>query len=109
MQRIYIACYALLGSSSHFLLSYINMVWPFNKTSVAPERISTDEVIPLFDRDDTATNKGVSLEFSMIYDEVLDADKIYGALWTLLEKPGWRKVGARLRLNVPHSPSNHPI
>ncbi|KAH7394252.1 hypothetical protein DE146DRAFT_126544 [Phaeosphaeria sp. MPI-PUGE-AT-0046c] len=78
------------------------MVWPFGifgSKAVAPERVPTDEVIPLFERDDTATNKGISLEFSMIFDEVLDADKLSGALWKLLEKPGWRKLGARLRYN----------
>lgn len=79
------------------------MVWPFENKPVAPESIPTDEVIPLFDRDDTPANRGISLEFSMIFHEVLDADKLSGALWKLLEKPGWKKLGARLRVNVLHS------
>jgi hypothetical protein len=76
------------------------MVWPFDKKPVAPERIPMDEVIPLFDHDDNPTNRGIALEFSMIFHEVLDADKLSGALWKLLEKPGWKKLGARLRVNV---------
>ena len=78
------------------------MVWPFDKKPVAPERIATDEIIPLFDRDDTQTNRGISLEYSMIFYEVLDADKLSGTLWKLFEKPGWRKLGGRLRVNVLH-------
>jgi hypothetical protein len=79
------------------------MVFPFNlfgSKPVAPERVLTDTVIPLFDRDDTRTNRSISLEFTMVFDEVLDAEKLSGALWRLFERPGWRKLGARLRLNV---------
>jgi hypothetical protein len=36
----------------------------------------------------------------MVFDEVLDADKLSSALWTLIDRPGWKKLGARLRLNV---------
>jgi hypothetical protein len=35
----------------------------------------------------------------MQFDDVLDAEKLASALWKLLEKPGWRKLGARLRMN----------
>jgi hypothetical protein len=79
------------------------MVFPFNlfgSQPVAPERVSTDTVIPLSDRDDNRTNRSISLEFTMVFDEVLDAEKLSGALWRLFERPGWRKLGARLRLNV---------
>jgi hypothetical protein len=72
----------------------------FSNKSVAPERVATDTVVPLFAHDDTQTNRSVSLELSMKFDEVLDADKLSGALWKLLQKPGWKKLGARLRLNV---------
>jgi hypothetical protein len=68
---------------------------------VAPERVATDTVVPLFSRDDTRTNKQIMLEFTMKFDDVMDAEKLSGALWKLLERPGWRKLGARLRRNVP--------
>jgi hypothetical protein len=79
------------------------MAFLFNllsKKPVAPERVPTDTIIPLFDRDDTAPNRAISLEFTMVFGAVMDADKLSGALWKLLERPGWRKLGARLRLNV---------
>lgn len=40
------------------------------------------------------------VDFSMKFDDVLDVQKVVGALERLLAKPGWRKLGARLRLNV---------
>ena len=36
----------------------------------------------------------------MRFDDVLDSQKLVDSLWKLLEKPGWNKVGARLRLNT---------
>jgi hypothetical protein len=64
-----------------------------------PPHVSTDTVIPLHSRDDTEANKNVSVEFTMQFDDVLDAETLAWALWKLLEKPGWRKLGARLRMN----------
>jgi hypothetical protein len=72
----------------------------FGKRLVAPERVPTDEVIPLFPRDDTPTNRAIVVEFTMVFDDVLDAEKLSSALWKLFERPGWRKLGARLRQNV---------
>ena len=36
----------------------------------------------------------------MRFDDVLDSQKLVDALWKLLERPGWKKLGARLRLNT---------
>ncbi|KNG52712.1 lysr family regulatory protein [Stemphylium lycopersici] len=64
-----------------------------------PKRVATDIVIPLHSRDDTPQNRNISIEFTMRFDDVLDTQKLADALWKLLEKPGWRKLGARLRMN----------
>jgi len=64
-----------------------------------PKRILTDIIIPLHSRDDTPQNRNISVEFAMRFDDVLDTQKLADALWKLLEKPGWRKLGARLRIN----------
>jgi hypothetical protein len=82
------------------------MVFPFDilsKKPIAPERVPTDEIIPLFPRDDSVSNRAIALDFTMVFDSVMDAEKLSGALWKLLERPGWRKLGARLRLNVRQS------
>ncbi|USP73357.1 uncharacterized protein yc1106_00631 [Curvularia clavata] len=65
----------------------------------APRHIPTDSVIPLHRQDDTFQNRNLSVEFTMRFDDVLDAQQLADSLWKLLEKPGWRKLGARLRLN----------
>ncbi|KAF2851249.1 hypothetical protein T440DRAFT_395284 [Plenodomus tracheiphilus IPT5] len=64
-----------------------------------PERVPTDTVIPLHRFDDTVANRSINFEYHMQFEEVLDAEKIAAALWKLLERPGWRKLGARLRQN----------
>jgi hypothetical protein len=79
------------------------MAFLFNllsKRPAASERVPTDTIIPLFDRDDNAINKAISLDFTMVFDAVMAAEKISGALWKLLDRPGLKKLGARLRLNV---------
>ncbi|KAL6709483.1 hypothetical protein ACN47E_001418 [Coniothyrium glycines] len=63
------------------------------------ERVPTDTVIPLYDHDDTHANRNIAFEFVMQFDEVLDAEKLADALWRLIEKPGWKKLGARMRMN----------
>jgi hypothetical protein len=72
----------------------------FQQKPRAPERVATDTVIPLFRRDDSQMNRSIGIEFTMKFDEVLDAEKLSGALWSLIDRPGWRKLGARLRLDV---------
>jgi hypothetical protein len=43
----------------------------FGKQLVAQERVPTDEVIPLYQPDDIAPNRAISLEFTMVFDQVL--------------------------------------
>jgi hypothetical protein len=81
-----------------FTMSFLSNL--FGSKPVAPERVPTDTVIPLFDQDDNTAMRSISLEFTMKFDEVLNAEKLAGALWKLLERPGWKKLGARLRTNV---------
>ncbi|EUC41978.1 hypothetical protein COCMIDRAFT_8384 [Bipolaris oryzae ATCC 44560] len=77
-----------------FLLNYV-----FGQQQHGPERIPTDIVIPLNSRDDRMEHRNIALELTMRFDDVLDAQRLADALWKLLEKPRWRKLGARLRLN----------
>ena len=72
----------------------------FKNKPVAPERVPTDIVIPLGQHDDQHPYRSLVLDFSMRFDDALDVDKLVNALEKLIEKPGWRKLGARLRLNV---------
>lgn len=72
----------------------------FGRAPIAPTRVPGDVVIPMHKQDDQLVNKALTLDYSMKFDDVLDVDKLIGALKKLLEKPGWRKLGARVRLNA---------
>lgn len=72
-----------------------------------PPTVSTDTVVPLGPFE-IAFVTGVSiLHSTFIFDDVLDASKLKNSLWSLIERDGWRKLGARLRLNVTKFPHLH--
>jgi hypothetical protein len=58
------------------------------------------QVISLHSKDDTWKNRGIALEFTLHFDHVLDSDRLRYSLQRLLEIGEWKKLGARLRLNV---------
>lgn len=57
-------------------------------------------VIPLHSKDDTWMNRGIALEFTLHFDDVLDPEHLRRSLERLMEIGEWKKLGARLRLNV---------
>lgn len=62
--------------------------------------IPTDEILPLNAADDSAVLRTVVVVLSYRFDDVLDPQKLKSSYEKLLDRPGWRKIGARLRLNV---------
>ncbi|KAH7138321.1 hypothetical protein B0J11DRAFT_423588 [Dendryphion nanum] len=79
----------------------------FKGKPTQPEHVPTDTIIPLFRKDDTSSFRALTIGYSMRFDHVLDASKLAEALQTLLAMPGWRKFGARLRLNKTGSLEYH--
>lgn len=65
-----------------------------------PPTVPTDEVIPLHILDGNRVVQAILLEFTYKFDDVLDVVKLRNSLNRLLEIGEWRKLGARLRLNV---------
>ncbi|KAI1632585.1 hypothetical protein F4809DRAFT_656142 [Biscogniauxia mediterranea] len=65
----------------------------------SPPKVPTDTVIPLHSFDDRPINRSIQLLFMMRFDDVLDPEKLRSSLEKLLEREGWRKLGARLRRN----------
>lgn len=57
-------------------------------------------VIPLHSKDDTWMNRGIVLEFTLHFDDVLDPGHLHRSLARLMEIGEWKKLGARLHLNV---------
>ncbi|KAI7008947.1 hypothetical protein D0869_13587 [Hortaea werneckii] len=64
-----------------------------------PPKVPSDEVIPLHYLDDQFYTRALVLHFFSRFDDVLDPEKLRKALVRLLHIGGWRKLGARLRLN----------
>lgn len=44
--------------------------------------------------------RDIVMRWMVQFDDVLDADKLYGALETLIAMKGWRRLGGRIRSNV---------
>lgn len=67
--------------------------------------METDKVIPLGFLDNSPVMTRIVLYNLMVYDDVLDPEKLRDALDRLVQRPGWGKMGARLRSNVSFSSS----
>ncbi|KAL6862087.1 hypothetical protein J3F83DRAFT_767708 [Trichoderma novae-zelandiae] len=65
-----------------------------------PATVPTDIVIPFRFFDDTPFWKAVVLYSMFALDDVLDAEKLRGALEKLAKHDGWNRLGARLRKNA---------
>ena len=59
-----------------------------------------DKILPLNAADDTDVLRSVVVVLSYRFDDVLDPVKLKDTYEKLLDRPGWRKIGARLRMNV---------
>lgn len=65
-----------------------------------PARIATDTVVRLGREDDRAILRSMGTNYMMRFDDALDAEKLRLSLERLLDRRDWRKLWARLRLNV---------
>lgn len=75
-------------------------MWPFSQKPASPAIVPTDTVIPLHYWDDTFIMRALVVDLTFRFDDVLDPEKIRNALVRLMEIGNWRKLGARLRMNV---------
>ncbi|KAF9872890.1 lysr family regulatory protein [Colletotrichum karsti] len=64
-----------------------------------PPKVATDDVYPVHFFDDTKPFRGMLLNWTLRFDDVLDAEKLQSSLAKLLEIGEWRKLGGRMRLN----------
>lgn len=72
----------------------------FSSSRPAPQTIPGDRIIPVSFWDDQDYARGMSLDITLTFNDVLDPVKLRKSLEILLEKKGWEKFGARLRKNV---------
>lgn len=65
-----------------------------------PATVPTDTIIPLHYWDDLQYTKALCIDVMFRFDDVMDAEKLRMSLSRLLEIGDWKKLGARLRMNV---------
>ncbi|KAJ9136939.1 Transferase family domain-containing protein [Pleurostoma richardsiae] len=71
----------------------------FSGKRAPPPRVPTDEVQPVHFFDDLDSYRGLVMCWTLVFEDVLDAEKLRDALARLLETGEWRRLGGRLRLN----------
>jgi hypothetical protein len=76
------------------------MAFLFSKKRIIPEKVPTDDVIPVHYWDDNEVFRWIVVDFALRFDDVLDPEKLRQALARLMEIGNWRKLGARIRLRV---------
>lgn len=62
-----------------------------------------DLIIPIHYFDNVTTFANITVNAIMVYDEVLDAEKLHSSLTKLVSRETWTKLGARLKKGVSSS------
>jgi hypothetical protein len=70
------------------------------KTLQPPNLPHTDQVQDSYDWDNAQTLRDQSISITLLFQQVLDADKLHTSLLELIGREGWRRIGGRLRLDV---------
>lgn len=69
----------------------------FSAKRAAPATVPTDDVTPLRFVDSLYP---FSVDFSLVFDHVMDPEILRAAAEKVLRRDGWRQLGARLRRTV---------
>ncbi|KAJ5734371.1 Transferase [Penicillium malachiteum] len=64
------------------------------------EPISDDKIVPLHFFEDSLLVQGNNMAVSLVFEEVLDPEKLRSSLEGLVKKEGWQRLGGRLRKNA---------
>jgi hypothetical protein len=60
----------------------------------------TDTILPVYYFDDTPLLRNCVQCWTLRFNEPLDAGMLHRSLSDVLDRPGWRKLGGRVRMNV---------
>ena len=64
------------------------------------EPVPSDRVLPLHFFESSLLVQGNNMAVSLVFDDVLDPEKLRLALDGLVKRDGWQRLGGRLRKNV---------
>lgn len=70
----------------------------------AVEPIPGDRVVPLHFFENSPLVQGNNMAVSLVFDDVLDPDKLRDSLEGLVKREGWQRLGGRLKKNVMTTP-----
>ena len=59
-----------------------------------------DRVVPLHFFENSLLVQGNNMAVSLVFDDVLDPEKLRSSLEGLIKREGWQRLGGRLRKNV---------
>lgn len=76
----------------------MDLLFGRGKPVVAP--VPSDRVVPLHFFEDSLLVQGNNMAVSLTFNAVLDPQKLRLALEGLVQRPGWERLGGRLRKNV---------
>ncbi|KAL7941247.1 hypothetical protein V8C42DRAFT_335199 [Trichoderma barbatum] len=71
----------------------------FSSPPKAPQRVPTDLIVPVGFFDNTIIFRTFVLYTLFVFDDVLDPQRLRTSLERVVSRPGWNKLGARLRRN----------
>lgn len=65
-----------------------------------PAHIPGDRIVPLHFFEKSPLVQGNNFAVSLVFDDVLDPEKLRESLEGLVKREGWQRLGGRLRKNV---------
>lgn len=72
-----------------------------------PERVVTDRVVPVGFFDNTILFRTFVMYTLFVFDDVLEPEKLHSSMESVISRPGWSKMGARLRRRVSYPNIKH--
>ncbi|KAK3321993.1 hypothetical protein B0H66DRAFT_514284 [Apodospora peruviana] len=72
----------------------------FGPRKPAVERVPTDRVQPLHFFENSLLVQGNNMAVTLVFDDVLDPEKLRSSLEGLVKREGWQRLGGRLRKNA---------
>ncbi|GKT82478.1 lysR family regulatory protein [Colletotrichum tofieldiae] len=79
-------------------MDYLRSLIGVNTKRIRVPKVATDDVYPVHFFDDTKPFREMLLNWTLRFDDVLDAEKLHVSLAKLMEIGDWRKLGGRMRL-----------
>lgn len=64
------------------------------------DQVGTDRMVPLHFFENRLLAQGNNMAVSLVFDDVLDPEKLRQSLGELIKREGWQRLGGRLRKNV---------